>query len=1048
MRSYFLLPFIAWTLSFIQITFPQSKIIFTDNFSSYHDGSDGTPIWHPLKGNWQMIGKRYNQKSAEYDCASMLDIYLDQSFEIETVFEQTDGDLGAGFIFSSVSRDNIDFAQLVRFDGNGILLTGYYQDGEFNATKSCKAPMIQPATTHTLTLRVRPNNDRYSVLLDKREIISGAILRYPSGYIGLQSSGGQVRYHNVKMTSLRSKTKSSGLEWIHQFTFSTNNEIVVPNQQKGVIQFYDLEGTLLKEIGSSINNKGEIDKPSAVSFLNDSTLLVTDCGRDRLEMFDIKGRWLNSVGWHGKELGQFNHPSAIKVNNRRQIFVVDRDNNRVQVLNDSLKPLTQFGGEQLSEPSDIAIRGNTIYVLNTGLCRIECYSWTGTSAIWNKCISYGGGKGRGLAVSHDTIYLSVVNEVRAYDTTGTLLQSFRGRSENFILPQGIVVGNDNRIYIADFFYGRIIGTTHDLLDPSPRITYPDSTSAIIEWESAEEWVGTISYPTRGSCIPSTEHDSSDSMYRHKVVLHDLEPGTCMPITFLPTLTSIPNRLYLLRKPRYTITPPMRSHSKLFSRLPMATIIFTNIANPDSLSATRPQPQIIADSEIRRIEAQINDGIRFYWIHSGMRFFIDNEFIIVNDRLKRDQLYGNDWWYPPKDSMIEHYLKVNNRDIKNYSGLLYITCTQQYDTSLKSYSLSGKGGAFTNGVGTGKGYGISWWDATRTNHNAGNNWLMVHEFNHQLDDIFLQSGYPEYLFNHISPTIGTAAYFGEHFDANAYILRIVPSEEWFDLKFTTHSATSDRDEDGIPDNDPALPLDEVRLGSDSLSTDTDNDGVPDFNELRFSNWITDGWGETYGGKKIFPALNNADTDADGISDQTDPESCYPNTTDLQYRAEANEYPLIHFHDSTLTASISGSWNEDSLYFTIEATKVVSVKLMIDGNNDGWFCGRENYSIQQTFNPDQSYSSLLQFLNCTDPHRWPYNENIQPGKIYIRSSIQGSDSISIISVHIPADRASGFSLLPNHNIGISIGLRLPDAGENNKRYISIFEPNRFCIFTLVK
>ena len=69
------------------------------------------------------------------------------------------------------------------------------------------------------------------------------------------------------------------------------------------------------------------------------------------------------------------------------------------------------------------------------------------------------------------------------------------------------------------------------------------------------------------------------------------------------------------------------------------------------------------------------------------------------------------------------------------------------------------------------------------------------------------------------------------------------------------------------------LDEVRLGSDSTKTDTDSDGVSDFQELSFSNWLVEGWGETYCGEMIFPNLYDVDTDHDNLRDNVDPYPCY-------------------------------------------------------------------------------------------------------------------------------------------------------------------------------
>jgi hypothetical protein len=461
------------------------------------------------------------------------------------------------------------------------------------------------------------------------------------------------------------------------------------------------------------------------------------------------------------------------------------------------------------------------------------------------------------------------------------------------------------------------------------------------------------------------------------------------------------------------------------------------------STVSPQP-LLDEREIERIKRQISDAARFYWIHSGMRLFLDIDYIIVRDSLQRQELYGGEWWYPPRDSMLEHILTVNGRSIGDFSGILYLTCTQAYDTAMRAYVLAGKGGAFTNGVGTGKGYGISWWDVTGANHNAGNNWLMVHEFNHQLDDIFTASGYPEYWFNHISPTIGTAAKFGEHFDANRCIIRMVPGEEWLDLRYTKLQSARDADEDGIPDNDSTLPLDEARLGSDSTRSDTDGDGVGDFDELAFSNWIREGWGETMSANTMMPNLHDRDTDHDGIPDGEDPIPCSALTSAIQFGKPTR---IGKLQDGRFSGVVESWWDEDSLYFLMALDRSVPVKVMVDGHDDGWFTGREN--ILFTLTPDgDSLVTKAQVFNATDPAKWPFMDDELPGKLHFNVRLSRNSTGYELRIALRQDRSAGFSIHDHSTTGVLIGFLLPSDDAGNKRYVDLFEPNRFIELTFVK
>ncbi|MBI4546957.1 MAG: NHL repeat-containing protein [Ignavibacteriae bacterium] len=1046
----FLLSLVTTYFIIISSLYSQQTLLKED-FDRYHNGSDGSPRWHPAEGIWQIIDGKYYQQSTTYDCASLLDFYLNESFELETTFEHLEGDVGVGFVFSSYQYNSIEFAQMVRFDGGTTFLMGYFQNGEFTGTASTKAELVQPKTQHTLRLQVDRDRDRYSIFLDGKIIQLNVPLVYRAGYCGLQSSAGKVVFHHVKLIRLPMKSEPIDLNWIKQFMVTSDHHFLVPNEREGVVQLLNAKGEEMRTLGKSVSTGGQLHNPNAVALLDDSTLVVTDRGSNRIHLFSIDGRWKTSTGWKGTEAGSFDEPVAVSANEHRQIFVLEKNAHRIQAFNDSLHVIAEFGREKLIEPLDLAVKDSLVYVVNTGLSQIECFVWDGKKATWKNFISYGGGQGRGIAVHNDTIYLTLVNEVRAYNTSGRLLHRFYGRSIDFILPWGIV-RNKDRIYIADFMGGRIVVTTPSLLDPTPRVTFTDSTIAAVEWSSSNN-DATVLIVTQGKDTSAHVTNPLRSNH-HRVALHNLKPSTVYHTQYSPTVGTIPPRKTLSRE--YPLITPAGRKTKQYVRLPMAALIFANVYDDNSETLTDvPQPSL-ADSEIVRIKNQLNDAVKFYWIHSGMNLHLDLDFIIIPERLKRSNVYGEEWWYPPRDSVLENYLRLNGKNIADYTGILFLTCTQMYDTLLKKYVLAGKGGAFTNGVGTGKGYGISWWDVTKANHNAGNNWLMVHEFNHQLDDIFLASGYPEYWFNHISPTIGTAAAFGEHFDANRYILRMVPWEEWFDLKYTQLQVTRDADEDGIPDNEPKLPLDELRLNSDSTETDTDGDGISDFNELTFSNWLIEGWGETYGGSAIVPNLNNADTDDDKLTDDKDLYPCYPTQPQIKYGtptmdgtiASGEWHRLGHLSDARIKATIYTAWNDSTLNLAFEMDRSVPVKIMIDADADGWFTGRDNYLINLAPEHDSLVESRIQIFNASDPNKWPFMDQTLAERIHTTSAMKSKGERYLLEIAIPRNESLGLSLVHNEPLGILIGFLCPFDQDGSKRYVNLFEPNRFFYVSLQK
>jgi hypothetical protein len=80
---------------------------------------------------------------------------------------------------------------------------------------------------------------------------------------------------------------------------------------------------------------------------------------------------------------------------------------------------------------------------------------------------------------------------------------------------------------------------------------------------------------------------------------------------------------------------------------------------------------------------------------------------------------------------------------------------------------------------------------------------------------------------------------------------------------------DADGDGLPDDDPRLPLDERRFGSDPTRKDTDGDGLDDLGEF-----IAD----RFAGSDP----RRPDTDGDGLTDDVDPYPVVAIRPTLEYR----------------------------------------------------------------------------------------------------------------------------------------------------------------------
>jgi len=509
--------------------------------------------------------------------------------------------------------------------------------------------------------------------------------------------------------------------------------------------------------------------------------------------------------------------------------------------------------------------------------------------------------------------------------------------------------------------------------------------------------------------------------------------------------------------KYAFIMPAEQGKKHYWRLPMVTIIFTNVLDTAKWEPSFPELPALPEDELNRIQSQVDDGVRFYWMNSGMNLFIDNEYVVVDKKLFHHDIFGSQWWYPPKEEWVNRAIEQAGKKVEDYVAVLFLACVRDFNEKTGKYELRGRGGGFTAGIGANSQYGLSYWEVTHANHGSGNNWLMTHEFHHQLDELFLVSGYPEYWFNHFSPTVNTAADFGEHFDGNAWILKNWPVANWYDLKFGEIQFTVDQDMDGIPDDDPLLPMDEKRLFSNPKLNDSDRDGVSDLDEIKFSNWIIEGCGETYGGAAQLPNLIDSNTDEDGLDDSQDPYPLYPFEPIINFgnffpkdsSAKTNfGKPFARLIDNRIHADAFAKWDSTSLNFIFKTDRLAPIKLMVDADADGWFIGRDNYLIYLRPRENMKLETELVIFNSSDPKRWPFHDTELAKKISISSEIEMVDDEYVVRVSIPKDEYTGMNLGQGEKLGVNIGFSVIMDAEGHQRYVTIFEPNRFFDVELVE
>ncbi len=153
-------------------------------------------------------------------------------------------------------------------------------------------------------------------------------------------------------------------------------------------------------------------------------LICADVKGDKVVMLTTEGKVLGSFGTPGDQDGQFNRPSTVAINSKGEIIVGDMMNARIQVFDSNGKFLRKFGTRGDS-PGEIQLM-------------------------------------KGVAVdSEDHVYVSdgKGNKVEVFSDKGDYLLTFGARGSvvatgktlpfGFLLPQGIFIDREDRIYVVD-----------------------------------------------------------------------------------------------------------------------------------------------------------------------------------------------------------------------------------------------------------------------------------------------------------------------------------------------------------------------------------------------------------------------------------------------------------------------------------------------------------------------------------------------------------------------------------------------------------------------
>jgi len=759
-------------------------------------------------------------------------------------------------------------------------------------------------------------------------------------------------------------------------------------------------GEKLAEFGAD-----RLVNPAGLAVDGKGRIIVANSGKNEIAIFDAQGKFLAA----GTGLA---NPQAVAVGPDGLIYVADSGNNRIAVFGESaakilftVEKVEAGGAERLANPTGVTIspKGG-LAISDTGNRRILLMSRPTKAAEVYKADSlapYGMEPGSLVIGKDRSIYVIDRRAVRGYSRDGKMLGSYTAKTTLWFEPGTLAMDAKGSILVTDRTSGRVFVTHSKFFDVAPELKLDrnDPRTATVEWTSQLPQATIMKYGTTELC--DREFKDGGPTRKHRAVLTGLKPATryyyhiYAPVEAIPPTTrkrtdcalKIQNQSWNIMADGYSgeyafATMPEKGKTD-WASAPTVVLVYRRVTFSPGADGKKPDDRVLDDNDMATLKSEMETYRLWAWRHSSCKLNFDWTYVIVDEPRDAGQL-GDITETVFKD--IKNGVEAQGKDLRNYWYVEVIGVHGWYANYLAGtvagtdYEL---GSCYT---GFGHGTKPGWW------------WFPTHEHGHLLHSWLMCSGVGTFAFPDAPWTL--PGQFGENFSFLAYNYRHQPVRAWLTLKKSVICQSVDANDNGVPDDDPRVPLDEKRFG-----------------------WTKEMGGDCLkrlmAGGRTPGYTGGTDTDFEGKVHKLNEGELYwidrkvPKTTvTLDGKIEPDEwrefYSLPNIgtpkDQRDLKAKMFLAWDDRNYYFAIKSSKQVIAGFDLDAANDGWFHGRDNlrFSVRPPMDGRQLEvsGSIWDFLNDTiqpNGQLW-YTEAYKPGDI--KAAVGEQDGWYIIECAVPA------------------------------------------------